>query len=107
MKHGEKISPIAAAISAAATLLCCVPLGFATAAASASLGAVAVAYRPWFLGAALVLLAIGAVQVTRAQRVCRTRQTGSILVLSLSATTVLLVMFFPQVVATLIADLLP
>ena len=107
MKHGEKITPIAAAASALATLACCLPLGFAAAAASASLGTVVSAYRPWFLGASVLLVIVGTLQVRSAQRACRTRNTGSVVLLSLSAAIVVLVMFFPQAIATLIADLVP
>ena len=107
MKHAEKITPIAAAASALATLACCLPLGFAAAAASASLGAAVAAYRPWFLGVSVLLVIVGTLQVRSAQRVCRTRKTGSIVLLSLSAAIVALVMFFPQAIATLIADLVP
>jgi hypothetical protein len=107
MKHGEKVTPVAAAFSAAATLLCCLPVGFAAAAATAGLGAVVLEYRPWFLGASVLLLMIGALQVRRAHRLCRTRPTGSIVILSVCGAIVLSVIFFPQMIASLLADLLP
>jgi hypothetical protein len=107
MKHAEKITPIAAATSAVATLVCCLPVGFAAAAAFGSVSAVVVSYRPWFLGASMLLLLSGVVQVRRVQRTCPTRNTGSIAILIASAAVVLLVIFFPQVVATLVADWLP
>ena len=34
MKHAEKVTPIAAAFTSLATLACCLPMGFAAAAAS-------------------------------------------------------------------------
>jgi len=36
MKHGERIAPVAACIAALSTLVCCLPLGFAAAAMTAT-----------------------------------------------------------------------
>jgi hypothetical protein len=107
MKHVEKVTPVAAALGAVATLACCLPMGFAAAAATASLSAVVMSYRPWFLGASMLLLVVGLVQVAQAQRVCRTRSPASIAIFGISAAIVLLVIFFPQVIAGLVADWLP
>lgn len=108
MKHAEKVAPVAAAASALATLACCLPLGIAAAAATASLGAVLSEYRPWLLAASAALLIVGVVQLLRVQRACATRQNrGSVVVLALSATIVILVALFPQVVAGLVADWMP
>lgn len=107
MKHTDKIAPVAAAASALATLACCLPIAFAAGTASATLAMVAGTYRWSFLGASAVLLAIGAVQVVQARRVCRPRSSTSVVVLVLSALTVLLVVVFPQVIAGLIADWMP
>lgn len=103
----DRLAPVAAAASALATLVCCLPIGIAAAAATASLGAIVSSYRSWFLGASAVLLVIGIVQVARAQRACATRTRGSVVVLAVSGTIVLLVALFPQVLAGLIADWLP
>ncbi len=107
MNHGEKIAPVAAAATALATLACCLPVGIAAAAATASLAVVVAAYRGWFLLASGALLAIGIVQLNRAQRQCSTRKRGSLAILGLSATIVVLVALFPQVIAALIAAWLP
>ena len=107
MKHAEKVAPVAAAVSALATLVCCLPVGIAAAAATASFGAIVSGYRSWFLGASALLLAIGIVQVTRVRRACGTRTRGSMVILAVSGTIVLLVAVFPQVLAGLIADWLP
>ena len=107
MKHAEKVAPVAAAVSALATLVCCLPVGIAAAAATASLGAVVSNYRSWFLGASAILLVIGIVQLTRVQRACATRNRGSMVILAVSGTIVLLVALFPQVLAGLLADWLP
>ena len=107
MNHGEKVAPVAAATTALATLACCLPLGVAAAAATASLATVVAAYRGWFLLASAALLALGVVQLTRAQRQCATRKRGSMAILAVSATIVLLVVFFPQVMAAMVAAWLP
>jgi len=107
MKHAEKVAPVAAAVTALTTLVCCLPIGIAAAAATAGLAAVVSSYRLWFLGASGVLLVIGIIQLTRVQRTCATRNRGSMIILGVSGTIVLLVALFPQVLAGLLADLLP
>ena len=49
MKHAERITPIAAATSALATLLCCLPIGFA-AAATANVVMMVAKLCPWLVG---------------------------------------------------------
>jgi len=107
MKHTEKIAPVAAALSAVATLACCGPIAFAAGAAATGLAAIAGEYRPWFLGASVVLLAVGAVQLVRARRACRPRGTVSMAILIGCAAVVALVLLFPQVIAGLLADWMP
>jgi hypothetical protein len=107
MKHVEKVTPIAAALTSLATLVCCLPMGFAAAAATASLSLVVATYQRWFLAASVVLLIVGVVQVQRVQRTCASRPYGSLLVLGISAMVVLLVVLFPQLVAGLVADWMP
>ena len=107
MKHGEKIAPVAAAMTGLGTLVCCVPVGFAAAAVSASLSAVVARFQPWFLGASVLLLLVGVAQLRQTQRTCATRQYSSLVVLSVSTAIVLLVIFFPQVIAGMMADWLP
>ncbi|MBA2304397.1 MAG: hypothetical protein H0W08_17435 [Acidobacteria bacterium] len=107
MRHAETIAPVAAAASAIGTLLCCLPIPFAMAAATASLSAVVATHRLWFLAGSVVLLGIGAVQWRNAQRACPTRRYGSSVVLGICVVIVLLVVFVPQVIATVMADWLP
>ncbi|HEU4938077.1 MAG TPA: hypothetical protein VFT39_16575 [Vicinamibacterales bacterium] len=107
VNHGERIAPVAAAATALATLACCLPVGIAAAAATASLAAVVAEYRVWFLSAAAALLALGIVQLNRAQRQCSRRNGGSLAILAISATIVVLVALFPQVIAAVIAAWLP
>lgn len=104
MRATETLAPIGAAVTALATLLCCLPFGFAAATAMATLSTVVAERRPWFLGASVALLALGVVQVARARRACKPRRSGSLVVLGLSAAVVILVILFPQIVAGLMAD---
>ena len=96
MKHGERIAPVAAALTGLATLACCLPVGFAAAAVTAGLSTVVAAYQSWFLGASVVLLAVGLVQLNQVQRTCSRRPYASFIVFGVSAVIVLLVVLFPQ-----------
>jgi hypothetical protein len=107
MKHGEKVAPVMAAVTGLATIACCLPVGFAAAAVTASLSMAVAAYQPWFLGASVLLLLVGAVQLRQTQRVCGTRLNSSLVVFGISAVVVVLVVLFPDVVAGLVADWLP
>jgi hypothetical protein len=79
-KHGEKLAPVAAALTGLATLACCLPVGFAADAVTAGLSPVLTAYQSWFLGASVVLLAVGLVQLNQVQRTCSRRPYGSFIV---------------------------
>jgi hypothetical protein len=107
VKHAEKITPVAAAVTALTTLACCLPVGFAAAAATASVAAVVASHRWTFLGASVALLAVGGIQLAQARRHCATRGNLSVVILTLSAAVVALVIFFPQVVAGIVADWMP
>ena len=107
MKHGEKIAPVAAALTGLATLACCLPMGFAAAAVSAGLSTVVAADQPWFLGGSVALLVVGMVQLRQAQSTCARRPYSSLIVFSVSAVVVALVVVFPQVIAGILADWLP
>lgn len=106
MKHTERVTPVAAVTSALATLLCCLPIGFAAAAASASVAGAAGRLRPWLLGASVVLVAIGFVQVYR-RKACERRSPATLAILWISAAIVAVLILFPQAIASAIADLLP
>lgn len=106
MKHADRVTPIAAVTSALATLVCCLPIGFVAAAATASVAAVVGRLRPWFLGASVVLLVIGFVQVYR-KKACERPNTATLAILWISAGIVAVVLLFPQAIASAIAELLP
>ena len=101
----ERLTPVAAALSALAAFACCVPIGLVGAFSLLTLSSMFAPLQPWFLPAATVLLSIAAVQLWRGQRVCRTRgRRFSLVVFFLSAAVVLAVLLFPQFVAGLFAD---
>ena len=107
MKHADTLAPAAAAITAITTLVCCLPLGFLSAAVAASLGVAVADYQWWFFGLSLALLGIGFVQLQRARRACSPHRGRATVVFCVSAAIVFIVIFFPQTIAGLAADWLP
>jgi hypothetical protein len=107
VNRSDRITPIAAAASAIASLACCLPVGFAAAAATASLGLVMQALRPWLLGLSVVLLGVGMHQVYGTKGACVRRSRTSVVLLWSSAVIVVLVIMFPQLLAAVLADWLP
>ena len=103
MKHVEKITPVAAMLSALATLACCLPVTFAAATAAASVSIIAGQYRWLLLGLSAAFLAIAAWQLARA-RACGRRSAASVVIFVASVTVVALVALFPQVLAAIVAD---
>lgn len=101
----ERLTPVAAALSALAAFACCVPVGLVSAFSILTVSSMFAPLQQWFLPAATVLLAIAAVHLWRGQRVCRTRgRRFSLIVFCLSAAIVVAVLLFPQFVAGLFAD---
>ncbi len=107
MKHTEKITPVAAAVSALSTIACCLPSGIAAAAGAAGLGVVVEPLRPWLVGLSIALLLLGFVQLHRANRSCRRRSPVSIAIFSISAIVVVGILLFPQISAGLLASVIP
>ena len=105
MKNSEQVTPVAAAVTALSTLLCCIPTGFAAAAATTSVGLFVVDHQGWFLAASVGLMAIGLLQWRRARGCSISRRRTSAVILALAAAIVASVIFFPQVLAGLMADL--
>jgi len=104
-RTAERLTPLAAALTALAAFACCVPLGLAGAIGVLGLTMFFDVLQSWFLAAAAILLAVGAFLSFRRQRTCQRRRSRfSLAVLGLSATVVVLVLLFPQRVAGWIAD---
>ena len=107
MKHSDKFSSAAAALSALATLACCLPVSFVAATAAASLSAVVSPLRPWLLGLSAALLAVAFAQIRLSRRACKPRSAASAIFFWAALAVVVSVAFFPQFVAGVIADWLP
>lgn len=105
MRVTERLAPVAAAMSALATLACCLPMGIAGAVGALGLSVALDSLRPWLIGLAVILLAFGFWQMYRGQRTCRRRSPLSVVLLALSAMLVLAVIVFPQKIAELMAAL--
>ncbi len=102
MRLVERTTPVAAVMAALTTLACCLPLSFLGAGLA---GAVAWtgAYRDWFFGLAVILLVTGFIQIYRRRRQCRKRSFASVTLFWVSVALVLVIVFFPQAIASLLA----
>jgi uncharacterized membrane protein YidH (DUF202 family) len=107
MKHSERVTSVVGAVTALSTLVCCLPLGVAAAAGTASLSVVLEPLRPWLVGISVILLAIGLAQLYRSNRSCRRRSPVSLAVFLLSAIVVVGVVLFPQIIASVLANAIP
>ena len=105
MRVTEKLTPLAAAMSALATLACCLPLGIAGAVGALGLSVALERLRPWLIALAVVLLGVSAFQIYRGQKSCQNRSRLSLILFGLSAVVVLAVVIFPQKLAELMAAL--
>lgn len=104
MRVAEKITPLLGAVSALATLACCLPIaGASFLGLGGLLGAVG-SYQAWLLPASAILLAVGGVQIWRTRRVCQRTSKVSVVILVVSALIVASVFFFPQYVAGFLTD---
>jgi len=103
MKVLEKGSPAAAVVAALSTLACCVPVGFLGAVGLASMSVWVQPLRPWLLGASVALLCLGFVQLYFRQAACVRRSTVSVVLFWIAVGVVVVVVLFPQVIASVIA----
>ena len=103
MKVAERATPVAAVIAALSTLACCLPLGFLGAVGLAGLSVWAQSLRGWFLALAIALLVVEFVQLYRGRKECSRRSPLSIAMLWVATAIVLLVILFPQMIASLLA----
>ena len=71
MRLTEKLTPVAAAMSALATLACCLPLGIAGAVGALGLSIALETLRPWLIGLAVILLGVSFYQMYRGRKSCQ------------------------------------
>ena len=81
MKNREQLTPVAAAVTALSTLLCCVPTSFAAAVATTGAGLFVADHQGWFLAASVLLIGIGMLQLRSGRLSCSTarRRVSAIL----------------------------
>jgi len=107
VKHGEKLAPVAALVSALSCLACCLPFGIAAAAGIAGFSIFLDGIRPYLLILSGLLLLFGLWQLYRSPRNCERRGRVALAIFWVCAVLVMLVAVAPQLVATLIAGGLP
>jgi hypothetical protein len=96
---------LGAMVSTLLALGCCLPFPFLGAAGLAGASVFLSAARPWLLGFSVVLLGVGFVQVYQGMK-CRARQSRiALFLLGLAAVLVVFLLFFPQVLASMLADI--
>jgi hypothetical protein len=109
-KSGSKstvVASIAALCSVVAASSCCLPLlPFLFAAGAASTSAFVAQLRPYLLVFSVLLVAFGFYKSWRAKQCDRKPRRISTFLLWFSAIVVVVMIFFPQVIANLVADLL-
>lgn len=102
MRVVERTTPLAAVAAALTTLACCLPLSFLGAGLAGAL-AWTRSYRAWFLALTAVLLIVGFVQIYRGRNQCKKRSPLSVALFWASVVLVVAIVFFPQVIASLLA----
>ncbi len=102
MKNAERITPVAAIVSAVLSMACCLPFALPLAFGVAGLSVVLDTLRPWLLGGSLALLVLGFFQLSR-KRACGRRSKGSLILLGVATLVVLSFALLPQVVATILS----
>jgi hypothetical protein len=103
VRVAERATPVAAVIAVLSTLSCCLPFTFLGALGLAGASARLQAFRPWLLGSAALLLGVGFIQLYVRRNQCQKRSPLSIALFWGAAAIVLLVILFPQLIASLIA----
>jgi hypothetical protein len=102
IERGTSAAAIVAALSAALT--CCLPFGIVGALGLASVSVWIAPLRPWLLGAAVLLLALGFWQIYHRGNQCNLRRSRfSVVLFWLAVVVVLFVTVFPQMIANLLA----
>jgi hypothetical protein len=103
MRVAERVTPVAAVVAALSTLACCLPFAFLGAVGLAGASVRLQSARPWLLASAGILLVVGFVQLYVRSNQCQKRSRLSIALFWSAALIVLLVILFPQVIASVIA----
>ena len=100
----ERVTPVAAVVTAASTLLCCLPLTFAGALGMAALGAVITTLWPWLASASVLLVSLGFFQLHQRKSSCSRSRRSTVALVWAAAILVFVVLAMPQLAASLLAD---
>lgn len=106
MRLGEKVAPVGALAAALISISCCLPFSIPAALGLAGLSMFASQNQLFLIGASVVLLVIGLVQILR-KRACQRRSRTSVALLCVASGLLVAVVFFPQAIAGFLADHLP
>lgn len=98
------IAPIAAVMSALATLACCLPWGIGAALGALGLSVFLARFQLELTVLAVVLLGVGLVQMLRLRRTCRRSSRVEMALWWIAAAVVLAVVLFPEWIAALLAS---
>ncbi len=96
-------APVIAAMSAMATLACCLPWGIGAALGALGLSVFLARFQAEFILFSIVLLGVGLIQMLRRRRSCRRRSRVEIALWGFAAVIVLAVVLFPEWVASLLS----
>lgn len=102
----SSVAGVSAIVSAVVALSCCLPFGFLAALGLSGTSFFLHSFQPWLLGLSLVFLGVGFFQHYRGARCNAKRNRFIELVLWGSAFVVLVMIFFPEIIAGLIANLM-
>lgn len=104
MARNTWLAASGAILSSLATLACCLPFGFVAAMGVAGSGVYLTRFRPWLLGLSVILVGVGFYQQFHGAK-CSLKRSKLNLAFLLTATLiVLLVLLFPQFVASALAS---
>ena len=103
MRVAERVTSVAAVIAALSTLACCLPFAFLGALGLAGASVKLQLARPWLLASAGILLVVGFIQLYMRRDHCQRRSPLSIALFWVAVVTFLLILLFPQVIASLLA----
>lgn len=106
IRTSAALTPAAAALSALATLTCCLPWGIGAAAGALGLSVLLARFQVWFLILSIALLFLGFFQVLRTPK-CERRSRVEITLLCIAAVVVIAIILLPQWVAGLLVGHLP
>jgi len=99
----ERATPVAAVLAAFSSVACCLPFALIGAAGFLGIGARLQVLRPWLLAASGVLLVVGFFQLYLRRNHCQRRSRVSVAVFWIAMAIVLLLILFPQIVASILA----